>query len=109
MKTYRLPLATRPGSGRDYFQMKTWCRHIVWLVTTDGRTGWAYQDLQICGSWKLCPICGIKRPRICSKVLTAGVILFLLALGSGCSTNGHYADGINHWPVQGKSVDSGSN
>jgi hypothetical protein len=41
--------------------------------------------------------------------LAAGVIIFLLALGSGCSTNGHYADGINHWPVQVKSVDSGSN
>jgi hypothetical protein len=32
-----------------------------------------------------------------------------LLLGSGCSTNGQYADGIDHWPVQVHSVDSGSN
>ena len=37
------------------------------------------------------------------------LVIFLFALGSGCSTNGHYADGLDHWPVQVHSVDSGGN
>jgi hypothetical protein len=37
------------------------------------------------------------------------VALVILLLGSGCSTNGRYADGVDHWTVQVHSVDSGSN
>ena len=56
------------------------------------------------------PSCKILPACLWQRGLAAGVILFaLFALGSGCSTNGRYADGLDHWPVQVYSVDSGSN
>ena len=37
------------------------------------------------------------------------ILLVLVVSSFGCSTNGRYADGLDHWPVQVHSVDSGSN
>jgi hypothetical protein len=43
------------------------------------------------------------------QIIYGGAFIFLLTFISGCSTNGRYADGLDHWPVQTISVDSGSN
>jgi len=70
---------TPTRTAETKFQMKTqrWCKHIIrkeyqpdWSWT-DGK-GWVFRgvstahplyDWVILNSWKLCPICGVKRPK----------------------------------------------